>query len=1108
MKAGKAPYLPLIILFGLTLFSCHQKQTLFTSLSENETSIHFQNRITETDSFNILDYLYFYNGGGVAIGDVNNDGLQDIYFTSNQESNKLYLNKGNLKFEDITSVAGVAGKGNWKTGVTMADVNNDGLLDIYVCEVGNYKGLSGRNELFINNGAAGGIPTFTERSAEFGLDAQGFNTQASFFDYDKDGDLDMFLVNHSVHSTASYGDASERTKRDEASGDKLFRCDREGARIIYREVTEEAGIYSSVLGYGLNVIIGDFNNDDWDDIYVNNDFHENDYYYVNNRNGTFSELNKEAFGHESRFSMGSDAGDINNDGWLDIVTLDMLPADETVLKSSTGDDPLDVYDYKMSKGYHHQYSRNCLQLNTMAGRRFSDIGLFAGVAATDWSWAPLLADFDNDGIKDLFITNGILRRPNDLDYLKFVSNSSISTQLQKGKSADRLAISQMPEGKLGNYMFRGTSEMKFSDESKAWGLAEPSFSNGAAYGDLDNDGDLDLVVNNINSSAGIFRNNTNAQSNNHYLDIQLRSGNQNRFGYGAKVVVSTRAGMQLNYLTASRGFESASAPILHFGLGTTDIADTVQVIWPDGTLQTITNVNADQRLVIDKKSNALARGQMEPQANEMIPFFTNITDSIKLDYSHRENTFFDFNVQQLIPHEVSTQGPKLAVADINGDGLDDFFICGARGQPGKLFQQTLQGGFVSTNEALLNTDAYCEDVNAVFFDADGDKDVDLYVVSGGNQAYDKDSSLLDRLYINNGPGEFIKKPLPPVYQNKSVAIPADIDKDGDLDLFIGGRVVTGRYGDTPSSCVLLNNGNGVFEIATENIAPGLRHIGMVTDAKWTDIDHNGWPDLVIVGEWMPITVFQNNNGLLKNTTSHLGLQSTTGLWASLAVSDIDKDGYEDLLVGNWGTNSKLQASSSYPLNLYMGDIDHNGDVEQLMCIAKEKHYYFFLGKEDIERLMPGIIRKKYLSYRTMAGETAETIMGDRLRQMKKISVTTLASSIVMNRAGNMQISALPSMTQWSPIFAFLPADFDKDGDTDVIAAGNFYGVLPYEGRYDAGNGVYLQNKNAELSETVNLRSGLALQGEIRDIKRIKVSGKGELILAARNNQDLLFYRKN
>ena len=1040
--------------------------------------------------------------------------MQDIYFSSNQGSNKLYLNKGGLQFEDITAKAGVEGKGNWKTGITMADVNDDGLLDIYVCEVGKYKSLHGRNELFINNGPsplsssreAGGEVTFTERAKEFGLDIEGFNTQSCFFDYDKDGDLDVFIVNHSVHSTDTYVDAAERNKKNDVSGDKLMRCDKEGNKIFYTEVTEEAGIYSSIIGYGLNVIVGDFNNDNWDDIYVSNDFHENDYYYINNRNGTFNEKNQQAFGHESRFSMGSDAGDINNDGWLDIITLDMLPSDEKILKSSLSDDPLDIYDFKTSKGYHHQYSKNCLQLNVGAGKKFSDISLYAGVAATDWSWSPLLADFDNDGIKDLFVSNGILRRPNDMDYLKFISNNPIAYQLKQNKSADKIAIEQMPTGKLSNYIYKGTADLKFIDQSNAWGLNEPLFSNGAAYADLDNDGDIDIIVNNIKAPATIYKNNTNAQTENHFLDVQLKSAN-NKWAYGGKVVIKTNAVIQLNYVSATKGFESSSGTVLHFGLGTQTKIDTLQIYWPDGMIQTLTNIKADQKLIIDQNATATSIQFLLPDSAGFASLFKNISDSVSINYKHAENGFVDFNFQPLIPHEVSTQGPKLAVADINADGLDDFFVCGAKGQAGKIFQQSASGKFLSSNENLLMADASCEDVNAAFFDADGDKDNDLYVVSGGNESFGNDSSLLDRLYINDGKGNFSKSSsLPLNYQNKSVAVPADFDHDGDMDLFVGGRVVAGSYGITPKSYLLLNNGSGTFTTASENFAPGLQHIGMVTDALWSDIDHDGWKDLVIVGEWMPVTVYKNNKGRLQNITQQLKLEKTTGLWTTLYAADISNDGFEDFLVGNWGENSKLKASVDFPLLLYVGDADNNGHVEQILCVARDREYYTFLGKEELEKLLPGIIKKKYLDYKTMAGKTVENILGKNLPSLTKLAASTLSSAIINNVNAKLALTKLPGSLQWSPVFSFATGDFNKDGKTDIMSAGNFYGVLPFEGRYDAGYGTILLNNGTGFLNASPLNSGLILEGEIRDIKKLKTVKGTTLYIFARNNNSLLFVR--
>ncbi|MEO5888913.1 MAG: VCBS repeat-containing protein [Ferruginibacter sp.] len=1094
-----------LLLMGSMVISCKKQVPLFTLSDPGKTGIHFQNLLPVNDtSFDILDYLYYFNGGGVGIGDINNDGLTDIYFTSNLGSNKLYLNKGNFVFEDITAKAGVKGISDWNTGVTMADVNGDGLLDIYVCAVGNFKNLKGKNELYINNGDL----TFTESAEAYGLAITAFSTQATFFDYDKDGDLDMFLVCHSVHSVESYKSASERKIGSPQSGDKLFINEQKDGKAHFREVTAEAGIYNSATGYGLNVIVGDFNNDNWDDIYVSNDFHENDYYYLNNRDGTFKETNETAFGHESRFSMGSDVADMNNDGWLDIITLDMLPKNEKVLKSSASDDPFDIYKYKMSYGYHTQYSRNCLQLNVGGGKYFSEVGLYSGIEATDWSWSPLAADFDNDGIKDLFITNGIVKRPNDLDYVKFTSDPAIFQSLEKGKTADKQAIDKMPSGKVANYIFQGQHDLRFVDKSKEWGFDEPTLSNGSAYADLDNDGDLDIIINNINGPAMVYKNNSREKNNQHFIDIQLTGSGFNTNGFGAKVIIKNKGAIQLNYLTASRGFLSASTKIIHFGLGPDANIDTLQVIWPSGKMQQLFNVKANQRLLINEENAVIERSSLLPvdSLGSGPLLFGNITSEMKVDWKHEENNFVDFNVQALIPHMVSTQGPKIAVGDINKDGLDDFFVCGARDQASALFIQNKDGTFKSQQQALFAEDATNEDVNALFFDANGDGYPDLYVACGGNEFWGKESALQDRLYINNGKGEFTKSNgLPLFYGNSSVAVTADFDKDGDMDIFVGGRVISKRYGDIPPSYLLINDGRGNFTVAPDNVAPGLSKIGLVTDAVWTDQNMDGWQDLVIVGEWMPVTLFSNNNGKLENKTVAAGLDKTTGLWLSVKAADIDDNGFPDLLVGNLGENSKLKASIDFPLQLYTGDMDVNGAADQVLAVAKEGKYYTFSNKEDLEKQFPAMIRKRYEGYSQMAGQTVAEIFGDQLNRMNKLSVNTLSSCLLRNSGKTYTVERMPDQVQWFPVFAWSVADFDGDGRKDILAAGNFYGVVPFEGRYDAGYGQVLINKNKGWSAPTPLQSGLKIDGEVRNIQLLKSNNNRVIYVAARNNEKLFFF---
>ncbi|HEU4576411.1 MAG TPA: VCBS repeat-containing protein [Chitinophagaceae bacterium] len=1106
----------IFVLCGL-LSSCNsEKNKLFTKLKASETGIDFINKNIDTDSLNILDYLYYYNGAGVAVGDINNDGLPDIYFVSNQGSNKLYLNKGNFRFQDITVSAGVKGNADWKTGVTMADVNGDGFLDIYVCAVANHipQGSNDKhtyfqqshNQLFINNCNN----TFSERAKEYGLDVRGYNTQAVFFDYDLDGDLDMFLLQHSVHQTDVYGDTSVRRKYSAVSGGKFFR--NEGNR--FTDVTLQAGIISSPLGYGLGVAVADINHDGYDDIYVSNDFHENDYYYVNQRNGTFKEMNRDAFGHESKFSMGSDIADINNDGWPDIMTLDMLPEDEHVLKSSQGDESPDLYDLKIKNGYHYQYSRNCLQLNTGKGNHFSDIALYSHVAATDWSWSPLIADYDLDGINDIFITNGIKSRLNDLDYIRFVSGIQVQKNAYMTRSYDKEILSHQPPGQWHNYIFQGDSNIVFKDLSLNWGFGNATLSQGAAYADLDNDGDLDLITNDINAQAGIYKNNARELNNrNHYLSLLFRNSSKNSFAIGTKVFVF--AGKKIFYreLQSTRGFMSSSEPVLHFGFGVDTVADSLVIIWPEKRVQRLIDVKADQKLTISydpAQTDSLVdqlkfiTGILHSPTSDDV--FTDISKYTGIDFQHKEDlSYVDFNRQFLIPHAISTQGPKITVADINSDGLDDFFVCGAKNQPGKIFVQTPDGKFNSLVEPSLDKDSACEDVDALFFDADNDGDPDLYVVSGGNEYTGQSEYLKDRLYINNGMGIFLKSQfLPDFYGDKSVVRCSDFDGDGDLDLFVGGRTDALNYGNIPSSYLLQNDGKGSFKIITKTVAEGLSKLGMVTDASWDDINKDGKPDLIIVGEWMPVTFFLNDGK--KFVRQQTSLDKLTGWWNCIKIADVNGDGNEDILLGNFGLNSKLSASSEYPLKMYVADFDNNGTKEQLLCIEKNKQYYPFAGKEDLEKQLP-YLRKKYLGYAEMAGKTSDEIFGDKLKDAKLFEASTLASMVLINQGPSGFIARqLPIAFQLAPVFSFAVDDFNKDGKADIVAGGNFYGVLPYEGRYDAMSIAVGWGNGGGLFTAPLIRSdALLTPGEVRAIGKLKI-GEQNCLLVARNNDSLQVLR--
>jgi hypothetical protein len=1086
----------------ITLFSCQQAgdkkaEPIFEVLDHDRTGLDFNNKLTPTEAFNVFKYMYFYNGAGVGAGDFNNDGLIDIFFASNQGDNKIYLNTGNLHFKDITRESGIPRDGGWSTGVSLVDINNDGLLDIYVCRVGKHEILNNHNLLLICQGIdANGVPHYEDESREYGLDFSGFSTQAVFFDYDMDGDLDMYLLNHTIHQNGTFGVRSAMLNTfSPLSGDRLYRNDNGH----FTDVTDSAGIHHSIIGYGLGISVSDIQLDGYPDIYVGNDFYENDYLYINQHNGKFREELTSHTMHSSRFSMGVDIADVNNDGYPEIISMDMMPADPYILKRSEGEDSYDIYQFKLAYGYSNQYTRNNLQYNRRNGM-FSEIGLYSDVYATDWSWSPLWMDFDNDGKKDLFVSNGIPIRLTDIDYINYISNAEIQSKMQAKNLDERNLglIGKFPQIKIPNKFYRNSGEMRFTDMAGNIGNDQSAYSNGAAYADFDNDGDLDIIVNNIDHSALLYHNTAGPDRTKFHVDIDLKGPPKNLRAIGAKILIYANGGVRIYEKFPVHGFMSSMEIPIHVGLYQTH-CDSAFVIWPDNSYVRF-SVPSDSVKMSFSYQEGLPKfdyGKITEFHKDLAKPMEDITTSTGLLYQHKENPFAEFEREILQPHMLSTEGPAMAIADVNGDGLEDVFIGSSKTNKKAIFVQRAEGKFFRLLEPALEKDSMYEDVDACWADINHDGIPDLVVASGGNEYFGNDQHLQPRIYINDGHGNLsiLENAFPNIFVNASCIVPYDFNGDGNTDLFIGGRSVPGKYGEIPRSYLLQNDGHGIFTDVTAGIAKDLSKVGLVTGAKWVDIDKDNDKDLILCLEWGGVLAFINEKG---NFTRKV-LTDKMGWWNFLLPVDIDNDGDIDLVVGNLGLNSRLKASEQEPVRLYYSDFDENGKKEQILTYYVNGKEIPFANKEELEKQMPAI-KKEFLYAEDFAKARLNDLFGkEKLEKADRFTANYFDNAILINK-GNLEftVKPMPWEAQFSPFRDAVVVNANNDSLPDILLVGNFFENNSQMGRYDADFGTLLINRGGDefSAETIH---GTELKGQSRHIGKIMINGVESYVIARNND---------